>query len=174
MTPEADNRQPASLGEHLLRELKTIHRAIRHDLALCRALAVQVAVGAAPERVKEQVATLQTTGPLWKLRTNCLYHCRFVHLHHHLEDAALFPALRDADARLGPVVDRLEADHRKVSDLLDEVEAATDALGVDDGAPARVRLVGALDELATDLLAHLEFEEEAIGPTLRGWTEWPL
>lgn len=170
---QADDSQSRKPGEYLLRELKMIHNALRHDLAICRALADQVAAGASPEHVREQIKSLQTSGPLWKLRVNCLYYCRVVHLHHHLEDVELFTALRRSNPALGPVVDKLEADHWKVSSLLDQIEASTDALLVEDGTTARTRVVDALNDLATDLLVHLEFEEEAIGPTLLEWEEWP-
>ncbi len=28
--------------------------------------------------------------------------------------------------------------------------------------------------VAVVLLAHLEFEEEAVGPTMLGWSRWPF
>lgn len=161
-------------GELLLQELKWVHNALRQDLALCQELAGQVAAGVAPEYVREQVKSLQTSSPLWKLRVNCLYYCRFVHAHHHAEDVALFPALRRTNPALGPVVDRLVADHRKVSGLLDQIEASAHALGAQDGTAPRARLVQALGDLSTDLLEHLAFEEEAIGPTLLEWETWPF
>ena len=161
-------------GQHLLDELKWVHDHIRHDLAVCEDLARRVALGLSPEDVLTEIRSLQTNGPLWKLRVNCLYYCRFVHAHHNLEDVAIFPGLRAADPTLGPVVDKLEADHRTVSDQLDEVEAAADALVVDDEVDARARVVTALELLAAGLLAHLVYEEEAIGPTILEWDGWPL
>lgn len=169
-----DDPQARKPGEYLLNELKMVHNALRHDLAICRTLAEQVAVGAVPEHVREQIKSLQTSSPLWKLRVNCLYYCRIVHTHHTIEDVALFPAIRRSNPELGSVVDRLEADHRKVSHLLDEIEAGADAFLVQDGMTTRTRVVDALNDLATDLLAHLEFEEEAIGPVLLEWEELPL
>jgi hypothetical protein len=58
---------------------------------------------------------------LWRLKVSCLRYCSHVHAHHGAEDVLLFPALRAADPTIGPVVDRLEADHVRVSDLLDVV-----------------------------------------------------
>ena len=96
-----------------------------------------------------------------------------MHSHHNLEDAALFPALRSRDEALGPVIERLEAEHRVVSGLLDEVEAAAEGpLG--EQAEARERLSAALGRLAGDLLEHLDYEEEALGPTLNGLEAWPV
>ena len=127
-----------------------------------------------PERVKTEIASLESHSPLWKMRVNCLYYCRFVHHHHTLEDHMLFPALRRADPDLEPVVDRLEADHRRVADYCDEVVAAADGLAADDTPAGRRRVVEALNGLADHLLAHLAYEEEAISPTLRGWDRWPV
>ena len=111
-----------------------------------QALADQVA-GATPEHIRAQIESLQTSSPLWKLRVNCLYYCRVVHAHHSIEDAMMFPALQQVNPDLGPVVD--------------------DSTGI------RERIVTALGGLATDLLAHLAFEEEALGPTILELEEWP-
>jgi iron-sulfur cluster repair protein YtfE (RIC family) len=166
--------QPGTPGEALLRELQMVHDMVRHDLAVCRALADEVAAGVAPEQVHARITSLRTSGPLWKLRVNCLYYCRVVHTHHRIEDATLFPAVRRTNPELGPVVDRLEADHKRVSHLLDEVEDGAEALENHDDTAARTRLVAALNDLAGDLLAHLEFEEEAIGSALLAWKAWLL
>ena len=163
-----------TMGAHLLRELQWIHGAIRNDLAICQELAGRVAAGLPAEAAREQIRSMQTKSPLWKLRTNGLYYCQFVHHHHRLEDTAFFPMLRRSNAALGPVVDKLEADHRKVSGLLDEIEAGANALAAMDSGPARERLVFGLGALAAELLAHLDYEEKSIGPTLTTWTEWPV
>ena len=152
----------SAVGEAFFQELLWVHGMIRQDLETVRELAAQVAGGLAPGEVEAQVASLAANGPLWALKVNCLHYCRFVHGHHRLEDAALFPVLREADPDLAPLIDRLEGDHRRVAEQLDEVEAAVGALNGDEGERARV--VEALNELAEDLLAHLKREEDGIGP----------
>ena len=114
----------SAVGEAFFQELLWVHGMIRQDLETVRELAAQVAGGLAPGEVEAQVASLAANGPLWALKVNCLHYCRFVHGHHRLEDVALFPALREADPDLAPLVDRLEGDHRRVAEQLDEVEAA--------------------------------------------------
>jgi iron-sulfur cluster repair protein YtfE (RIC family) len=161
-----------SVGDAFFQELLWVHGMIRQDLETVRELAAQVGGGLAADDAAAQVRSLAANGPLWALKVNCLHYCRFVHGHHRLEDVALFPAIRDAEPDLAPVVDRLEADHRRVADQLDEVEAAVTALSADDGE--RSRMVDALNVLADDLLAHLEREEEAIGPALRRMDRHPL
>ena len=143
---------------------------IRRDLEAVRELATVTANGAPADDVRRELAALKTNGPLWRLKVNCLHYCRFVHAHHGAEDRMLFPALRAADPGLGEAIDKLEADHRQVSDLLDEVEAGAEGLSQAEETETRTRLAGALDELATHLLEHLAFEEESVEETMRSMT----
>lgn len=158
------------LGEALFQELLWVHGMIRQDLETVRELARRVSEGLPADELDEQIRSLKANGPLWALKVNCLHYCRFVHGHHRLEDVALFPALRRAEPDLVPVVDRLEGDHRLVAEQLDELEAAAAALGED----GRERVVEALNVLGEHLLAHLELEEQSIGPALRRMDRHPL
>lgn len=173
MAQENINRWTGRPGRHLMEELEWVHGAIRRDLATCKELAGQVASGAGAGHVEEEIRSLKNNSILWRLRVGCLTYCRFVHTHHRFEDVGIFPGLRRSSPELGPVVDRLEADHRRVSGRIEEVEAATRALVADDGARTRNRLVVALDDLGVDLLEHLKFEEDSIEPTVLGWDRWP-
>jgi hypothetical protein len=85
----------------------------------------------------------------------------------------MFPALRRSNPELSAVVDKLEADHRTISRLLDDVEESAGKLDDATANPARQRLVIALGRLEEDLLAHLAFEEESIAETMRSWEQWP-
>lgn len=164
-TPEVTNP--------LLRELKWVHDMLRRDLRTCRALADAASAGAPAARLRDELGRLASRGPLFQLKVNCLGYCRLVHAHHGGEDAALFPAVRRGAPQLGAVVDRLEADHRIVSDLLDEVEAAAHHLHDAHSTNARTRLVEALTGLSAHLLAHLTREEDALAPVLLTWEHWP-
>jgi iron-sulfur cluster repair protein YtfE (RIC family) len=171
MTLRANGEAPFGVLMH--RQLKLVHQMLRSDLAVCRTLADAVASGAPAAEITEQIAALQTRSPIWTLQVNCLYHCRVVHAHHGLEDADMFPALRRSNPELSAVVDKLEADHRAISDLLDDVEASAGELDDSAANPDRRRLVTALSRLEEDLLAHLAYEEESIAATMRGWEQWP-
>jgi hypothetical protein len=146
---------------------------LRRDLSIVRDLADRVEAGLPADELRTELRSLETTGPLWQLRVNCLQYCRFVHGHHRLEDIALFPAIRRSDPGLDSVVDRLQADHRRVSELLDEVEEAAQALTETDSADGRGRVAAGLHGLESHLLAHLDFEEESVGPAIRRWEEIP-
>jgi iron-sulfur cluster repair protein YtfE (RIC family) len=154
-------------GEHLVRELLWVHGMLRRDLEIVRELVDQVNGGAPAAQVSETIAGLQTHGALWHIKVNCLHYCRFVHGHHGLEDAMIFPRIRESDPDENATVDRLEADHRRIAELLDEVENATATLEDD-----RPRLVAALESLGEHLLEHLAFEEEKISPVIRRWETW--
>jgi hypothetical protein len=159
--PETDR------GRAMFEELLWVHSAIRRDLRLVEHLAADVGEGLPGEAVQDALAELKTTGPLWQLKVNCLRYCRFVHAHHGAEDVLLFPALRAVDPSIGPVVDRLEADHARVSDLLDVVEAAGRELTDTDGGDARRRVIDGLQDLHGHLLEHLDYEERNAGPAIR-------
>lgn len=141
---------------------------LRRDLATVRRLAAATGAGEPAGGIRAGLRELQSRGPLFQLRVNCLSYCQFVHGHHGNEDAGMFPALRRMAPELGTTIDKLEADHRVISDLLDQVEGAARNLGDGRDAALRGRLVEALDTLSDRLLAHLAFEEEALGPVLGG------
>ena len=141
-----------------------MHGQLRRDLAACRQLAAAAANGAPAAQLRSGVSQLKTRGPLFQLKANCLSHCPRVHAHHEGEDSSLFPTIRRTAPRLGATIDRLKADHRVVSDLLDQVEGI--ARSLENTGDSRARLVEALGALSTTLLAHLDFEEKALGPVL--------
>ena len=165
--------RPNPRGEAMAAELKWVHDMIRHDLGVIRQMAADAEAGQPAGAIRGAIQSLASGSAVWQLKVSCLQHCRFVHSHHTHESMLLFPALRQSNPALNAVVDKLEADHAHISDLLDEVDAASDQLG-QAGEPAiRERLVTALRTLSDDLLAHLQYEEEHISATLRTWTRWP-
>ena len=166
-TPNGD-----TLEGSLLAELKWVHTHLRHDLETCRALATRVLEGAPAEAVRVEIEQLQVRGPLFQMKVNCLRYCQFVHGHHGLEDAMLFPAIRLKAPELGAEVDRLESDHRAVSDLLDRVENETYLVEDGPDSTSRQALSEALSDLSDVLLEHLEREERVLGPVLGRATSW--
>ena len=63
-------------------------------------------------------------------------------------------------------MDRLEADHARVSDLLDAVEDAARALSDTDDGDARQRVIDGLRSPRPPA-RHLDYEELNAGPTMR-------
>jgi hypothetical protein len=165
---DANERGPETdRGKAIFEELLWVHSIIRRDLEIVEKLAADVNEGLPGDAVQDGLEELKTTGPLWQLKVNCLRYCGHVHAHHGAEDALLFPALRAVDPAIGPVVDRLEADHARVSDLLDAIEDAARALTETDGDAARRRVIDGLRDLHVHLLEHLDYEELNAGPPIR-------
>jgi hypothetical protein len=156
----------------MVAELKWVHDMIRGDLRIVRRLAADAENGRPAGDIAAGIRSLAAAGPLWELRVNCFQYCQFVHHHHQAESALLFPELRRANPALGPVVDKLEADHAQVAVLLDDVTAAAGDLADDDTAGARQQLSAALQVLSAVLLAHLAYEEDNVADTMRGLPGW--
>jgi hemerythrin HHE cation binding domain-containing protein len=160
-------RDETERGRAMFQELLWVHSVIRRDLEIVEQLAADVGDGLPGHAVQDALGELKTNGPLWQLKVNCLRYCSHVHAHHGAEDVLLFPALRSVDPSIEPVVDRLEADHARVSDVLDVIEAAARALTETDGGHARQRVIDGLQNLHVHLLEHLDYEERNAGPTIR-------
>ena len=157
----------------MYRELLAIHQHLRRDLATVRRLADEVRAGLSPATILDEIRNLETTSPLWRLRFGCMHYCRVLHMHHTIEDAAVFPMVRRADPALHPVVDRLEEDHLRVHHLTEAIAAAADLVPGDATGIARIDLAHHLEALETHLLEHLAYEERTLGPLLSTWDRWP-
>jgi len=161
-----DYGQETVRGRVTYRLLLSVHAALRSDLERVERLAAQALDGISAEELTRELDEIKRKGMLWRLKVDCLRYCRFVHSHHNAEDVGFFPELRATNPAIAPVIDRLEADHRKVSDLLDEVETVAKALADDDGDATRKAVADALHALREELLAHLEYEERRLEETV--------
>lgn len=167
-TPETER------GRVLYGMLLAVHASIRGELVSVERLAAAVVDGLSVDGLNEELEALRSKGTLWQFQISCLRYCRFVHLHHHAEDTDFFGELEETNPAIGPVVERLRAEHRAVSDYLDAVEAAARALTDDDGLDARRAVADALEALEAHLLAHLEYEERSVAATARRLRDLPF
>jgi hemerythrin-like domain-containing protein len=165
--PETDR------GRAIYEMLLAVHSLIRQDLERVERLAVEVLDGLPAHDLREELRAIKRGGVLWQLQVNCLRYCSFVHSHHNAEDGDFFSELRHTNPAINPVVDRLQADHRRVSDDLDAVEAAAEGLADNDSQAARKAVVDSLEALGEKLLAHLDYEELSIEATVRRLRESP-
>ena len=157
----------------MFRELLYIHSFLRRDLQTVRCLAREARDGLSPQTILAEIRNLETSSPLWRLKFGCLHYCRFVHTHHTIEDAAVFPMVRKHDPSLNSVVDRLEEDHLTVHHITERIAAVAAEVASDASGGSRFQLVEALTALEEHLLAHLALEEESLGPLLSTWDQWP-
>lgn len=84
-----------------------------------------------------------------------------LHGHHTVEDTAMFPDMRTRHPELGDAIDRLDAHHRAIDPLL--APLPEDLAGVRTVITSLQQLLG----------EHLDAEESAIIPYLRGAKEFP-
>jgi hypothetical protein len=168
-----EDRPETARGRMLYEALLAIHALIRRDLTTVERLAAAVLDGLPADGVHEELEALKSNSLLWQFQVSCLRYCGFIHLHHHAEDTEFFDELEQTNPAIGPVVDRLRADHRAVSDYLDAVEAAARALSEDDGHDARRAVADALEVLEGHLLAHLDYEELNVAGTARRLRDLP-
>jgi Hemerythrin HHE cation binding domain len=147
--------------------LVAVHSLIPRELGNVERLAAAVLDGLPAAAVHERVDELESNGMLWQFQVNCLRYCSFVPMQHHAEDVDFFDELEETNPAIRPVVDRLRAEHRAVSDYFDAVEVAARALSDDGSEQARRVVVDALAVLTGHLLAHLEYEELHVAGTAR-------
>ncbi|MDG6108892.1 LLM class flavin-dependent oxidoreductase [Dactylosporangium aurantiacum] len=144
-------------GQHLVE----VHDHLRQELEQLRDLVEQVATGGVDVGdARSMINTMTMRQNNWTLGTYCESYCRVVTTHHTIEDVSLFPRLRAADPRLVPVVDRLEAEHHIIADVLERVDAALVAMVSRPDGIAAVREAVAL--LGDTLLSHLAYEEREL------------
>jgi hypothetical protein len=159
--------QPETVrGRAIYRLLLSVHAAVRGDLERVERLAARALDGISADELTEELDEIKRGGVLWRLRIDCLRYCRFVHSHHNAENVLFFPELRETNPAIKPVIERLEADHRRVSGDLDAVEAAAKRLADDDSQAARMAVAESLETLTDRLLAHLDYEERNLEATI--------
>ncbi|MFI6512490.1 LLM class flavin-dependent oxidoreductase [Streptosporangium sp. NPDC050855] len=149
------------------RHLVDVHDHLRRELAEVRRLVEQVTDGSMdPGAARSHINTMTMRQNNWTVGTYCESYCRVVTTHHTIEDQSLFPGLRRADARLVPVIDRLEQEHHAIHDVLEGVDRALVAFVA--GPDGRAALRSAMDLLTDTLLSHLSYEErELVEPLAR-------
>jgi alkanesulfonate monooxygenase SsuD/methylene tetrahydromethanopterin reductase-like flavin-dependent oxidoreductase (luciferase family)/hemerythrin-like domain-containing protein len=165
--PPAPDAVYTAAGRAGSQQLIDIHDHLRAELARVRSLVHQVADGAVDvAAARSEINTMTMRQNNWTLGAFCESYCRFVTLHHTLEDQMLYPQLRRGDARLGPVLDRLTEEHHVIHGVLERVDRALVAMV---GEPERITELSAAVDLLTDtLLSHLSYEErELVEPMAR-------
>lgn len=102
------------------------------------------------------------------LRTEWPSYHQALHGHHMMEDTRIFPQMRADHPELAAILDRLDADHRRIDPMLARGDQAFAGL---PGTLAAARAVVA--ELQALLPDHLATEEASIVPHLRGFLQFP-
>ena len=147
-------------GQHL----RAIHDNFRHELGAVLSAVEAVRQGEATAGdVRDAVHQLTWRHHREDIGSFCGQLCRFVTMHHTIEDRAMFPAVA-ALPGYGPVVERLMDEHHVVHERLVRIDEVLvrmqgDEAAFDDLATA----VAALSEV---LLSHFLYEEEEMGEAM--------
>jgi hemerythrin HHE cation binding domain-containing protein len=166
--PEPDqdvsfSRRGLAVGQHLI----DVHNHYRAELEQVRDLLARVAkgiTGAGDARGELNRLTIRAND--WTLGGACQMQCLSLTEHHGTEDAAIFPHLRQSQHSLREVLDRLDAEHHAIGDVLEEIDAALVHLVRHPADLAPV--TEAIDLLTDTLLSHFAYEErELVGPLAR-------
>ncbi|MCY4727955.1 hemerythrin domain-containing protein [Nocardioides sp. STR2] len=149
---ELEPRQRAA-GAHL----RMVHDHFRHQLeTLTRAVEDLQEGAGGVEAVRAGVHELAPSLTAQQVAGLCGQVCRFLTMHHSIEDQNLFPAVATMD-RYAPVAARLAEEHLVVHAHLERVDDLAVAVRAD---PGRVpELVVAVAELRADLESHFAYEE---------------
>lgn len=89
---------------------------------------------------------------------------RFLELHHHGEDEALWPLVRSREPAAAALLDSMEADHERIKPRIAACASAADAFVDEPSDDSRVTLLHTLEDLSTVLRPHLEREESEMMP----------
>ena len=157
----------AVAGEQGQQLLVTVHNHLRDELEQLRQVIRDVRRGAAePAEARSYLNQMAMRQNYWTLGAFCANYCRVLSMHHAIEDQRMFPDLRRGDDSLGPVLDRLAAEHEVIAGVLDEVDRGL--VAVVSGPDGMAELQRAVDLLSDTMTSHLSYEErELVEPLAR-------
>jgi hypothetical protein len=89
---------------------------------------------------------------------------KFLHVHHEGEDDLVWPPLLERAVERAELVQRIAAQHGDVVDLVARAEAALTGWTAAPDAASGAALVTALGDLRTELVLHLDEEEQHVLP----------
>ncbi|WP_030483688.1 LLM class flavin-dependent oxidoreductase [Nocardioides aequoreus] len=145
------------------RHLVEVHDALRAELDQLRDVVDQVRRGLLQVgQARSTINTMTMRQNNWTLGAYCESYCRIVTGHHTLEDRSMLPHLASRDPASVPVVERLEAEHHVIHDVLERVDQRLVALvsaAPRDASAALEALSSEVDRLTDTLLSHLRYEE---------------
>ena len=145
--------------------LRSVHQHLREELQQIRDVVAQVVDGETDiSAARHHINHLTMRQNYWTLGSFCASYCRVVAIHHTIEDQTMFPGLAAHEPALAPVIARLSAEHETIADVLTGLD---DALVAMVTAPEGLGQVQAwAEQLTTQLLEHLAYEEEQLLPAI--------
>ncbi|WP_250446598.1 LLM class flavin-dependent oxidoreductase [Actinotalea sp. C106] len=141
------------------RHLVEVHDMLRAELTKVRDVVDQVRAGSLDAgRARSAINAMTMRQNQWTLGAYCASYCRVVTQHHSLEDAQIFPHLRSGEPTLEPVIDRLEAEHHVIHEVLENLDRSLVAV-IRQDVEDLDELQDAVDALTDTLHSHFAYEE---------------
>ncbi len=140
-------------GDHL----RMVHDHFRQQLAQLTTAVAEVRKGTGDVGdVRETLHRLAPALTAQQVSGLCQQVCRFLTMHHTIEDQSMFPAVATLDA-YAPVAARLAEEHLDIHAHIERVDDLAVAVRAD---PARLDdLASAVADLRRDLESHFTYEE---------------
>lgn len=150
-------------GEHL----REIHDHLRENMATLGKLIQRAKAGrVTAAEIAAETDNLEMVANYRRFGNLCGQYCNFVHTHHSIEDAHLFPRLADQGPAFKAIADRLQAEHEVVHELLVQLVDALNGLAAEPSASRFEDTRTVFQALEQVLLSHLGYEEDAMGDAL--------
>ena len=147
--------------------LRMIHDHLRDNMQVLRRLIDAAAAGeVTAAQLAEETADLAMVANFRRFGNLCGQHCQFVHGHHSLEDAMVFPALAQVSEPLRRVADRLQQEHRVIHELLLRLIGALERLVAEPTSEHFAQARRDYEAMERVLASHLGYEEDEIGDAL--------
>lgn len=163
--PKLQDVTPAQRAAGL--HLKEIHDHLRANMQVLRRLIETAAAGdVTAEQIAAQAADLTMVANFRRFGNLCGQHCQFVHGHHSLEDAVVFPALGQVSAPLRKVAERLQEEHGVIHELLLRLIDALEELAAQPTSENFADALIVYEAMERVLASHLGYEEDEIGDAL--------
>lgn len=153
-------------GDHL----RMIHDMYRDGLSRAASVIAQVMEGTQPVgEARQAIHGVGLAVAYEQLGSFCGQLCRGIEVHHRIEDAHVYPALRAADEEMGGVIDQLVDEHEVVHEMLLRLDRTLVRL-VDEGDESHPRRLETLEQefahLCGLLESHFRYEEQELGAAL--------
>lgn len=152
------------------RRLAMIHRLYLQQMGEVRQVMEEVARGESEaERLGKAVSSMQMVHNYQVFGTLCGRQCAALALHHTIEDHEIFPALAGRSEGLRRVIERLQAEHRVIHELLERLQAHAGEMMREPGAATLARLRESFEALETAIISHFGYEQEELEEALGYW-----
>jgi hemerythrin-like domain-containing protein len=145
--------------------LRSVHAHLREELQQIQDIVAEVVDGETDlNSARHHINQLTLRQNYWTLGSFCAAYCRVVAIHHTIEDQTMFPGLAAHEPALAPVITRLSAEHETIAGVLTGLDEALVAMVTEPDGLGKVRAW--TEQLTTQLLEHLAYEEEQLLPAI--------